>query len=112
VSDYAVILWRHRDGRRLPFNHPDARAERMASLSSWDRQYDWPVTTEKPPMVTLNEIHTLLQSQFDDLRTMLANAPRMGGDTGIALGWALGSIEKAKALVGRDIDDSTASKPR
>lgn len=36
---WAIIVWQHSDGRRLPFNHPDARKERRAALDSWRGVY-------------------------------------------------------------------------
>jgi hypothetical protein len=35
-----IAVWWHSDGRRLPFNHPDAIAERSAAISGWRSKYD------------------------------------------------------------------------
>jgi hypothetical protein len=39
MTDYTFILWQHTDGRRLPFNHPDAYAERLKALASLTGKY-------------------------------------------------------------------------
>jgi hypothetical protein len=55
---------------------------------------------------TLEEVHKSLQQAFDILAVMYGNIPPMSTDTAFALGEATGLIAKAKALVGRDIDDA------
>lgn len=32
MSEYVILVWQHSDGRKLPFNHPDARAERLEAV--------------------------------------------------------------------------------
>lgn len=57
--------------------------------------------------MTLRELHALLQSAFDALAEVRGNVPHgVREDTAMAVGYALGTISKAKALVGRDIDDA------
>jgi diacylglycerol kinase family enzyme len=59
--------------------------------------------------MTLHELHAILQAAFDSMATVHGNVPNgTGNDTAIAVGYALGSLSKAKALVGRDIDDAIA----
>ena len=57
--------------------------------------------------MTLTELHELLQAAFDSLATVHGHVPDGAGtDTALAVGYALGAISKAKALVGRDIDQA------
>lgn len=32
MTDRTIIIWRTKDGRDLPFNHPDALAERLEAI--------------------------------------------------------------------------------
>jgi hypothetical protein len=60
--------------------------------------------------MTLHELHARLQAAFDSLETVRGNVPgRAGRDTLIAVAEARVTIGKAKALVGRDIDDARAA---
>lgn len=55
--------------------------------------------------MTLRELHTILQTAFDALGAVHGSVPDgVSPDTALALGYALGTISKAKAMVGRDID--------
>lgn len=56
--------------------------------------------------MTRAELHGILQNHYDELHVLLQpNAmPHISTDTAAAIGYAIGSISKAKALVGRDID--------
>lgn len=55
--------------------------------------------------MTLRELHTILQTSFDAIAAVHGNVPDgVSSDTALAVGYALGSVAKAKALVGRDID--------
>lgn len=57
--------------------------------------------------MTLHELHAILQSAFDVLAGVLDNVPDgTSSDTALAVGYTLGTISRAKALVGRDIDDA------
>lgn len=59
--------------------------------------------------MTLHELHAILQSAFDALDAVRGGMPDGAGtDTAHAVGLAQGTISKAKALVGRDIDDAKA----
>lgn len=59
--------------------------------------------------MTLHELHAILQRAFDDLLRVRGNMPDAGVDTALAVGYALGTIGHAKALVGRDIDGTKAT---
>jgi hypothetical protein len=52
----------------------------------------------------LTEIHAILRQAFTALVAMQGRADRCSPDTAFAIGSALGTIAKAAALVGRDID--------
>ena len=54
---------------------------------------------------TPQEIHIILQTTYDHLTALYGNLQGWPTDTVFALGEAAGIIAKAKALVGRDIDD-------
>ena len=59
----------------------------------------------------LENAHQLLEDAsflLREVKEMLVHEPA-GADTWFALGYALGAIDKAKALVGRDIDVQAAS---
>jgi hypothetical protein len=61
--------------------------------------------------MTLHELHALLQAAFDNLETVRGNVPEAAGrDTLFAVAEACVAIGKAKALVGRDIDDARATE--
>ena len=64
-------------------------------------QVDLPTGPVKPL-----ELHRILQEAYDTLQVVRARglAMTIGPDTAFALGEALGTIAKAKALVGRDVD--------
>ena len=56
--------------------------------------------------LTLREVHAVLQKAFDTLFALYGKiGPDMGSDTAFSIGEATGIVAKAKALVGRDIDD-------
>ena len=60
--------------------------------------------------MTQRELHAILNEPFAALAAVHGNVPEgAGADTALAVGYALGNIAKAKALVGRDID--TAEVP-
>lgn len=53
------------------------------------------------------EIHAILQTAFDSLHALrFVPFPDLSMDTFLALRMAIGQIDKAKGLVGRDIDDA------
>jgi hypothetical protein len=60
--------------------------------------------------MTLKELHAALQDAFDTWSRAYERGElpltEIGADTALALGYAMGSISKAKALIGRDIDDN------
>ena len=61
--------------------------------------------------MTLRELHTILQAAFDAIATSMGNVPDGASpDTALAVGYALGSVSKAKALVGRDIDQAAEGR--
>ena len=56
--------------------------------------------------MTPRELHAVLQAAFDALAALHCGVPAgISIDTAFAVGVAAGQIAKAKALVGRDIDD-------
>jgi hypothetical protein len=56
--------------------------------------------------MTLTEVHAVLQQAFHDVRALHGElGSDVSPDTAFAIGEALGVISRAKALVGRDIDD-------
>jgi hypothetical protein len=56
--------------------------------------------------VTKQEIHQTLQAAFDQIHKLTKeDLNGISTDTIMAIGYALGCVSKAKALVGRDIDD-------
>jgi hypothetical protein len=60
--------------------------------------------------MTSRELHAALQQVADALAAMRGNwPPEMRPDTAHAIGYATGAVSKAKALVGRDIDDARAA---
>jgi hypothetical protein len=59
--------------------------------------------------MTLEELHAILQTSFDAIIAVHGHAPDgMSTDAALAVGYALGTIGRAKALVGRDIDAARA----
>lgn len=58
--------------------------------------------------MTLKELHEKLQLMFEELGALRKDPVlyETGTDTVFALGEVMGVLSKAKALVGRDIDDS------
>lgn len=34
-AGHVILIWWTKDGRKLPFNHPDARAERLEAMKDW-----------------------------------------------------------------------------
>lgn len=58
--------------------------------------------------MTHREIHAVLQKALDDLLTLYGQVDGLSPDTCLAIGYAMGTLSKAKALVGRDIDDAKA----
>lgn len=59
--------------------------------------------------MTLTEVHAVLQQAFHDVLSLHGELDSdVSPDTAFAIGNALGVIEKAKALVGRDIDQARA----
>lgn len=63
-------------------------------------------------MMTLEEVHAVLQHAFVSVESLRGALPDVPSDTAFAIGEALGHIMKAKALVGRDVDDSRTGKER
>jgi hypothetical protein len=56
--------------------------------------------------VNLRELHKILLKCYEDMGTILSRELHQvcSTDSAIAIGYATGCISKAKALVGRDID--------
>jgi hypothetical protein len=66
-------------------------------------------------MEELRALHALLQRAADELvefRFRGAVPDSLSSDTAFAIGEALGVLSKAKALVGRDIDDAKQQHAR
>jgi hypothetical protein len=59
-------------------------------------------------MMPLRDIHALLQHAFEQIASLRGECDDVSTDTAFAIGEALGTISKAKGLVGRDIDDAAA----
>lgn len=57
--------------------------------------------------MTLEELHAVLHDAYEKVKDayIQRELPLMSADTAVAAGEALGSLSKAKALIGRDIDD-------
>jgi hypothetical protein len=58
----------------------------------------------------MQQVHGRLEETLEELVTLatqLTNADGVGKDTYFALGQTAGHLSKAKALLGRDIDDLT-----
>jgi hypothetical protein len=63
----------------------------------------------------LRRLHAVLQRAFDELAAFgfRGRLPdKLASDTAFAVGEALGTLSKAKALVGRDIDDAKRNAGR
>jgi hypothetical protein len=56
--------------------------------------------------MTLQEVHGVLREALDRLARLHGELDSVSTDTAFAIGEALGMISRAKALVGRDIDDA------
>ena len=54
--------------------------------------------------MTLKEIHKVLRQAFDAVAALRGQCDEVSADTAFAIGEALGTLGKAKGLVGRDID--------
>jgi hypothetical protein len=54
--------------------------------------------------MTLKEIHEVLRQAFDAVAALHGQIDRVSSDTAFAIGASLGTLGKAKELVGRDID--------
>jgi hypothetical protein len=61
-------------------------------------------------MSDLAAIHATLQRAYDEVATLYRNVDGVSPDTAFAIGEALGVLSKAKALVGRDIDQAREPK--
>jgi hypothetical protein len=60
--------------------------------------------------MTLRELHAILERAFKELAEVHGQVPEgTGVDSALAVGYTLGCLSKAKALVGRDIDDAKAT---
>jgi hypothetical protein len=56
--------------------------------------------------LTPQEVHAVLQQAYESVLCLYGRiGNELGNDTAFAIGEATGIIAKAKALVGRDIDD-------
>lgn len=62
--------------------------------------------------LTPTQVHAVLQKGFDEIVTLRGHIGNdLGNDTAFAIGESLGMIARAKALVGRDIDDAARKQP-
>ena len=60
-------------------------------------------------MMSLREVHAVLQTAFEHVMTLRGQlSDDVGTDSAFAIGEAMGVLAKAKALVGRDIDDAAS----
>ena len=59
----------------------------------------------EPSVARMRDAHARLVSMMEAIRTMGYGGMPLGADTMFAFGEAAGHIAKARALLGRDIDD-------
>ncbi len=65
------------------------------------------VPAEDVDTLGLRQVHRVLQRAYEDVCGLYGDITRdIGSDTAFAIGEATGILAKAKALVGRDIDDA------
>ena len=62
--------------------------------------------------MTLKEIHEVLQQAFDAVAALHGQIDGVSPDTAFAIGEALGTLGKAKALLGHDIDQGQVDELR
>jgi|HubBroStandDraft_2_1064218.scaffolds.fasta_scaffold266708_2 hypothetical protein len=64
----------------------------------------------EPDIGELKRWHAVLHAQYEEMCALVFHGCPEGlsTDTAAALGFAVGSLSKAKALLGRDIDDLKA----
>ena len=62
--------------------------------------------------MTPKEIHAVLQQAFDALIALHGQIDGVSPDTAYAIGEATGVLSKAKALLGRDIDQGQVDELR
>lgn len=60
--------------------------------------------------MTLLEVHRVLSRLFFELTQLHGHLPPMSTESAYEIGLATGQVSKAKALVGRDIDDFIAGE--
>jgi hypothetical protein len=70
--------------------------------------YQPDATDQDGSVITKQEIHATLQELFEKALTLKDGIHLLSSDTVFAIGEATGAISKAKALVGRDIDQERA----
>jgi hypothetical protein len=63
-----------------------------------------PVTPLSP-----EAIHAVLLDAYGRIASLRGNVDTVSGDSAFAIGECLGQLSKAKALVGRDIDNASVS---
>ncbi len=56
--------------------------------------------------MTKTQIHALLAEVFEKLASLHGHLDDVRADTAFNIGLAAGQVSKAKALIGREIDDS------
>jgi hypothetical protein len=62
-------------------------------------------------MMTLEEVHAVLDQAYQLLASLYQQLPdEIGSDTAFATGESIGVLAKAKALIGRDIDQALERK--
>ena len=63
-------------------------------------------------LLTPRQVHAVLAQAYDTVLGLYGRiGTDLGPDTAMSIGEALGVIAKAKALVGRDIDDAALMAP-
>jgi hypothetical protein len=67
--------------------------------------------TETGDQLPPEQIHAVLFDAFKQLETLRGRCDLISSDSAFAIGCALGGIDKAKALVGRDIDQNRSTTP-
>lgn len=65
------------------------------------------IAADEGPMKP-TEVHKVLEDAYAQLKGLIYELEDVRTDTAAAIGYATGALSKAKALVGRDIDDAAA----
>ena len=87
--------------------HGNAALDALSEASGIPRHMLHGVPAEDVDTLGLRQVHRVLQRAYEDVCGLYGCITRdIGPDTAFAIGEATGILAKAKALVGRDIDDA------